>query len=185
MASSIWTNALIIILVIFLLPIIMYFFERHLRKGFPAKKEISKILSKIDKNAKLKKKMERYCKTLMYLGAFTWLGFVMLQFFAFFSIYDAKYGPNSPVYILPIIVLFSSLGPILNSYYPVVIKIFKSRNPDVDPKHFLVFSAYYFPNDNYKPSRNVNYLKFNEKLLKISMIIFILSLSVSILFAVV
>lgn len=163
----------------------MFYLNKYLSKSFPANKDVGKIIAKVEKDRKLKKIIVRYWNILVNLGAFTWVGFVLIMFLTIFKAYSSKYGDNSIIYLLIPLLVISSIGPMFAIYEPILLWIFKRRNPKVNPKIFIVYTAYYLPNRRFSPSKEVDYMKFNTKLLNISIIIFVPSLILAILLAII
>ena len=178
-------NTIIPLAVIFLVPIILYRLEKHLLKNLPANDKIPIILAKIEEDKTLALSMKKYCNICAFAAMSTWVVLVLVMFFNLWPLYSEKYGPNSFVYILPVIILFSSLAPIFYGYQPIIVKLFKKTHPNVDSNLFLLYSSYYTPNENFTPSRKVDYARMGIKMLTISMIIFVPSSILTIFFAVI
>lgn len=176
----------IIIIVCYLtVPWILKFLSKRLEQDFPATKTISHTLSKIDKNKPLKKKIQFYCKFSILLSAFCWLVFILACVFILSDIYSVKYGDNSITHLFPVILLFSSLAPIFKVIENLVTVIFKIKNPKIDANLFIIYAAYYAPNKDFSTGKKINMILFNKKLTRISTAIFIPTLVLAILFAII
>ena len=167
-----------------LIPIIMYFLNKRFCKGFPVTKEISQALDKVEKNKELKRLIERYSKISLNISILTWAILGTLAFIGIGNIITSKYGDNSFRFFAPFFLLLSSMIPILALGNYIATKVFKIMNPKIESKLFDVYSAYYAPR-GFGYSKSVNAIELNKKLVFYSYVVFVPSLILSILFAII
>jgi hypothetical protein len=179
------SQIIIILAVITLTPLIIGYLNKFFRKSCPTTDEISKILSKVDDNKLLKKKIEKYSRVYVYLALITLVAFTIGVIFVIGGAYSAKHGDNYPAFIILCPLVITAIGPIFTLINITIKKLFTIMNPDINPRIFEIYSAYYIPNKRFSIDRRVNILELNRKVLIILLAIFIPCLILSVIFAVI
>jgi hypothetical protein len=181
-----WMQALIIFSVALLVPIIMHFLNKHLEKEIPATKKTSErimsIIKKIKKNKLLKKRIDKHYTASALLGIATVVVLNMILFFWSHNKFELKYGDNSIIYMLPLVVLFSSTAVIMLLVWKIASKFFLIRNPDTTSELFDIYTTYCTPGGALAFSPKIDALSLSRKMFMTSIAVLLPTLMLILFF---
>jgi len=180
-----WTQGIIIIAVLLLVPLIVSFLNKYFRNIYPATNEITKTFSRINKDKILKKKLKMYSNAYSQIGIFTWAVITIGIFLSLGERYRRMHGDNYIGFIILVLLMMASIGPVMEFFNIFIKKIFTIRNPKINPRLYEIYSAFYMPQKEFEMSHRINALEINRKALIISLAIFIPCLILAVIFAII